>query len=316
MKRKRVWLKVALGVLLALVVVCCLVVAFLGNIVKTGVEQVGSRVTKCDIKVGKVTISPLRGRLYLHDFIVRNPEGFKTDSAFELGEVAVAMRLGSLLSDRIVIDEILVREPMVTYELNVLKLTSNLGQIQKNVEEFLPAKDEKEEKEEKEKEKESEEGRKIQISHLLVEGGKIKLAVTLPGGPALPVPLPKIEMQDIGKDKDITATEAAVAVLLQIIPSVISTASDSVKSLGGKLGDVLKKVGDKSKVLFSGDKDAQDVKAAAKDVEKDVKEAAKDVEKDVKAAAKDVEKDVKEAAKSLKATGKELKQQLKDSLKK
>ncbi|MBR4223147.1 MAG: AsmA family protein [Victivallales bacterium] len=136
---------------IVLLVVAC--VMFAGTLIKTGIQTIGSKVTKCDITVEDVSLSILRGHLRIDNLVVKNPEGFKTPSAFTLTKIEVKLVPTSLLSDRIIINEVEIIAPEVTYELAPLKLTSNIGVIQKNVESFLPSGDDKPKEEEEKRRK-------------------------------------------------------------------------------------------------------------------------------------------------------------------
>ena len=136
-------------VVVILVVLLVVAVMFAGSIIKSSVQEVGSMVTKCDISIEDVDLSIFRGKLTIDNLVVGNPEGFKTESVFKLGKVHVDLVPMSLFKDRIIINDIQVIAPEITYEVAPVKLTSNIGTIQKNVESFLPASDEKEEKDEK-----------------------------------------------------------------------------------------------------------------------------------------------------------------------
>ena len=227
-----------------------------GRIVKHSIQEIGGMVTKCDINIDDFDLSLLRGKLTINNLVVGNPEGFKTESAFKLGKVHVDLVTSSLFKDRIIINEVQVIGPEITYEVAPVKFTSNIGSIQKNVESFLPASDEKEEKPKKP-------GKKIQINHVIVSDGKINVSATFAGGHALPISLPTIEMNDIGKEKDVNGAEASAAVLDKTLGSVVAAASDSVKSIGSSVGEGIKGI------LSGKDKDEEKEKVKEK-----VKEAA------------------------------------------
>lgn len=218
---------------------------FAGSIIKASVQEVGSMVTKCDITIDDVDLSILRGKLTIKDLVVGNPEGFKTDSAFKLSKVYVDLVPSSLFSDRIIINDVQVIAPDITYEMAPIKLTSNIGAIQKNVESFLPSSDDKEEK--KEEKKEDKPGKKIQINHVIVSDGHINVSATFAGGHALPIPLPKVEMNDIGKEKEVAGPEALAEILNNILSSVVKVASDSAKSIGNAVGEGIKGIFGKGK---------------------------------------------------------------------
>lgn len=221
---------ILLGLLVVIIVALCALLIFLDFVVKTGIQTVGSTVTKCKVTVEHVSISILRGKVELGDLVVGNPEGYKTEAAFKLGKIYVSMNPLSLFQGkRTYVKEILIEDPEITYELNPLELTSNIGAIQKNVESLLPPKDEK--KDEKTEEKEKKEGRPIEIALVTISGGKIRLSATFAGGIAVPVPLPTITLKDIGKEKEITPPEATATVLDQVCTSVVTQAKSSTKTV-------------------------------------------------------------------------------------
>ncbi len=70
----------------------------------------------------------LSGKGTLTGFLIGNPDGFNTDHVFALGTVRGDVALPSLLSDKIVIEEIYIDGPEVTYEAGLTG--SNIGKIQ------------------------------------------------------------------------------------------------------------------------------------------------------------------------------------------
>lgn len=235
-------------VVVLLVLALAIFVASLGGIIKTGIETVGSRVTKCKITVEDVDFSLLRGKLAITNLVVGNPDGFNTASAFELGQVKVSLVPSSVLSNTVIINEVVIDGPKVTYEAGLG--SSNMGTIQKNIAAFLPAGGGKEVAKPAEGEKPAGEGKKIIIDHFLFDNAQINLSVKLLQGNSLPVPLPKIEANGIGRAKDagdaegegIAAVEAVAIVLNRVVAGVITSATDAIAKLGGAGADAVKGV--------------------------------------------------------------------------
>ncbi|MBO4345141.1 MAG: AsmA family protein [Victivallales bacterium] len=284
-------LKIIGVVVILLVVLLVAAVMFAGSIIKSSVQEVGSVVTKCDIAIEDVDLSILKGKLTIDNLVVGNPEGFKTDSAFKLGKVHVDLVPMSLFKNRIIINDIQVIAPEITYEVAPVKLTSNIGTIQKNVESFLPSSDDKDDKDEK---KDSKPGKKIQINHVIVSDGKINVSATFAGGNAIPIPLPKIEMNDIGKEKDVSGIEASAEILDKTLGGVVAAASDSVKSIGSSVGEGIK---DGIKGLIGGSKDKAE--KAGKDAEKSAKDMIDAAKDKAEKAGKDAEKSVNDGIKDI-----------------
>jgi hypothetical protein len=67
--------------------------------------------------LNEAAVSANSGQGTLRGLSVGNPKGFKTPTAFELDEISLTLDIGSITSDPIVIKEIVVSAPRVTYEL-------------------------------------------------------------------------------------------------------------------------------------------------------------------------------------------------------
>ena len=125
------------GVVILVAVVIGVVVYVMGSldsIVKAAVETYGSEITQADVELDKVKIEPTSGAGTLSGLTVGNPDGFKSDSAFRLGEVSVAIDLGTVTEDTIVIKKVLIAGPEITYELG--KGGDNLRALQRNVDAY------------------------------------------------------------------------------------------------------------------------------------------------------------------------------------
>ena len=87
--------KIIVRLLIALVVVVILAVLgvglFLDKAIKAGVETIGPKVTKVDIKLDSVSLSLLSGGGTIKGLVVGNPTGFKTPSAINVGEASLAL---------------------------------------------------------------------------------------------------------------------------------------------------------------------------------------------------------------------------------
>jgi len=109
-------------------------IAGLDELVRAAVEKSGSDVTKVSVTLDKAEVAPTEGRAALHGLVVGNPAGFKTDNAFKMGSISVSIDTATVTKDPIVIKEVVIAGPEVTYELGAEG--SNLDAIQKNVESF------------------------------------------------------------------------------------------------------------------------------------------------------------------------------------
>ena len=114
-------MKIGLGVTATLIVVIAgasiFLLSNLDGLIKEAVERVGSEATQAKVSLNEVSISIKSGSGSLRGLKVANPKGFKTPSAFELGGISITLDIASIGQDPIVIKEITITKPQVTYEL-------------------------------------------------------------------------------------------------------------------------------------------------------------------------------------------------------
>jgi hypothetical protein len=218
----------------------------LGSLIKTAVEEAGSRVTQVKVTLKEADTSNLTGGgMALRGLVVGNPSGFKTDSAFQLGEVSVKVDPSTVTSDTIVVKEVIIAAPQVTYEFG--SGDSNIGTIQKNVEKLTGGSGGGSSSS---GDSSSGGGKKVVIENLYVRDGKVEVSADFLQGKKTGTSLPTIHLKDIGKSKG-GASPAEVAE--QVIAAISKSATSAVgtldvgaikdalgKELGAKMGDVQK----------------------------------------------------------------------------
>lgn len=233
---------VALLVILAVVAIVVMALN-LNTLVKNGVETVGPMVLGVDVELQESDLSLFSGGGSLKGLKVHNPEGYKTEHLFNMKEVTLQVNPLSVTGDTIHIKKIIVDSPHVIYEGGLLN--SNLKTLLdrlKGKEESSPTQpgtdEPKEETESPSKEK------KLIIDHLLIKGVKMGVSSKLLQGKALTLPLPPIELKDIGKDKG-GATPAEV--VTQVVKKLYTAVEPAIKKAFGNLGAGLNKVKDQIK---------------------------------------------------------------------
>ena len=222
------WLLIGAAVVVAAVVAVVIVLlSSVDTVVQTAVEEFGSRATKTTVTLDEVDISS-SGVGALRGFTLGNPQGFKTDSAARLGEIKVDIDIGSVTEDTVIIREIAINAPQITYELG--PGGSNIDVIRRNVAAFTGAGGGKGGGGEK-----AEGGRKLIIQNLIIRDGKISVSATFLKGKTMTVPLPAIHLKDIGKEKGGASPGEVVD---KIMAEVSKGAAGAVSSLGlGKAMD-------------------------------------------------------------------------------
>ena len=290
-----------IGVLIIILIIAVFAIILnLGKIVKTGINTVVPQVTKCEAHVDDVNFNVFGGKFEIKNLVIKNPEGYKTDQAFSLGHIFVNVKMGSLLSDVIEIDQVLIDAPEITYEVGLGN--SNLNTILENVNSSLPSSEGEEKKEEKEEKKEG--GKKVVVNLVKVTNGKIGVSAKIAGGMEAPIVLPDIEIKDLGKKEGgISMVQAAAITLKTTLLSIF----DVLKSSGKLLLDGAKAIGegivDGVKSLGEGAKDSvKSLGDGAKDSIKSLGDGAKslgDSAKDIKDNVKDIGKNAAEGLKNL-----------------
>lgn len=274
--------KLAIGLGLAIVVLAVGIYYLsqnAGKIVEGIIEDQGTRVTQVAVALEAVDISLTDLKAGIRGLTVANPAGFKTARAVSLGEVSVKLSK-DWGPDLIVIEEVMVRAPEITYEIGASG--SNIAAIQKNVEDFMkvmggggssassaPASDSG-----------AKEGPKIVINDLYIKGGKVNVSATLMQGKTITTPLPEIHLTDIGKDSGgatpaeivdqliaaITDASGNAAGSLDLSQLGLADISGAAAEIGGKAAEAAKSIMEGGGVGGAGD--------AAKDAAKDAVEGA------------------------------------------
>ncbi len=225
--------------LLAVIIVA--VIYFAGSSVlnkgiKSGVETYGPRVTQTPVTLEDVQLSILSGSGMLKGLHVGNPEGYKSENIFALGQIDLKVNTRSVFSNKIIIDHIIIKRPAMSYEKKLT--TSNLKKLLENIEQFTGPSSEPEAgtaEEEKAGTK-----KQVIIKKLLIEDGTIYVGDL---GIGQTIPLPRIEMENIGEGgNEMTMPEVIDLVLSKVLQS-IGPAIASAGELGGAAVDVLKTQG-------------------------------------------------------------------------
>jgi hypothetical protein len=238
-------LLIIVGVILVLVVVLML---SLGQIIKAGVNTAGPKLAGVPVHLNSVVVNPLTGMVRIKGLVVGNPAGFNTPSAMELGEFKIELAMGSLFTDTIVIKQILIEAPQITFEKSLK--SSNLSTLQANLApkdaapktEAAPA-----------PEKKKAAAKKVIIEDFQLNGAKVHVTITALGGKKMTLPLPDIKMKDIGKN---SGGANPAEVISEVFNSISKAVVDAVASSGAVVGDALKNVGGAATDAAKGATDA------------------------------------------------------------
>ena len=247
------------SVLVVLAIIGMVVVyLMLGSIIKTGIETVGPKLTQSPVTVSSVKLSPLSGHLEIHNFVVGNPPGYNTEFAVKVGTVRVTLVPSSVFSDRIVVKEVFIDGPELTYEGSLDG--SNLAQIQKNIEAFTGKPSAEKAPEAPKPAEPAKAGKKLQIDDVTIQNTKVHLSMKLLVGKAVSLPMPPIHLTGLGKEKEGKSVGDVVneifGAIMNQVTGVVSGAGDVLKggaaAIGGTASQAGKAVSDTAGKAFSG----------------------------------------------------------------
>ena len=228
---KKILFRVFIGIVALLVIAVVVVFFSINSIVKKGVETVGPEITKVKVTLGAADISPLSGKGKLTKLFIGNPDGFKSPSAMEFGSIEVGVKIGSVLSDTVIINEVNIQNPEITLEgtlsgNNLSKIMDNLNSSSSTdtskPKSTAPA--------------DNKPGKKIVIKDFVLAGAKINLSITSPlGNQTMPITIQTLHLQNIGEQSNgVTAAQAMQQIMKPLLESILASAEQAIK--GGVKG--------------------------------------------------------------------------------
>ena len=112
----------------------------LNKSIKTGVEKYGPEVTQTPVRLDDVSLSILSGNGTLTGLYVGNPDGYKSENIFALGQIEVDIDTSTVFSDKIIINKIIIQKPEISYEKTLM--SSNIKALMANIDAFTGSADE------------------------------------------------------------------------------------------------------------------------------------------------------------------------------
>ena len=239
--KKKIIIGIGIGLIVIIVVMVIVAGFFLGDVVKTGMEAVGPKVTQTSFTVGSVNVGILTGSGGVNNLVLGNPEGYKSTNAISVGKAVVIVSPFSVLSDKIVIKSVEVRSPEITFEGNPLG-ANNLKKIMDNVNAFTGGAEAKPAATNAPAPGGANKpAKKLEVDDFLISGATVHF-----NGATLP--LPDIHFSGLGKGPDgITAGDLVKTVLGEIttatLKAVVSSAGDAGKTISNQAGKLGKSLG-------------------------------------------------------------------------
>jgi len=271
--KKRIKQLIAVVVLLPIVAVAA-VLYYINAIAKAGVEHGATYALGVTTTLDSISVGILRGRIALAGLDVANPAGYDADRFMGLGEGRVAITLGTLREDTVVLPELRLTQLEVNLERkqdrgNYDVILEGLKKFESSGQKTPP---------------QDKPGKKFVIQQVTVEDINVLVDVKMdPAGLSkiglgsgvtrLPLHIDRIELRDIGSESDGGMVLSQLSGLLtkaileaivkkggSVIPNIISgELARGLDALGG-LGDVsIKVVGDVTTVVNGQVKNVTDL---------------------------------------------------------
>jgi hypothetical protein len=214
--------------LIGVAVLVLLVTLRLGTIIKTTVNTAGPALLGVPVSVESVSVYPLKGEVNLRTLTIGNPEGYGSEYLFRLDRMRLELILADIFKGRTRFREIAIEGPHVWYDRKLTR--SNVGDLLETLEKLAPPEDAEA----------PAEGRKppakpVVIDRLSMQQGTVGIRI----GVGMKLPLPEIELKDIGKEGALMPVQVIRLILVNIFKGVLNV----VAGAGELVFDGAKEVG-------------------------------------------------------------------------
>jgi hypothetical protein len=188
----------------------------LDRVIQRSVEDYGSRFTHSSVTVDEVQTSFLSGTAQIKGFVVGNPPGFTAPTALKIRKVRVRVDRKTVLSDALVIEEVAIDAPDVTFEGSLSR--NNLSVLNETIRAANPAtgsvaagplppsQDRK--------------GRKVVLRDLRLTNGHV--TVWLPGDKTMAFTLPDLRLTDLGTGSGGAAPQELAGAIAQALQEAVT----------------------------------------------------------------------------------------------
>ena len=188
------------------------------SMVQSSLESTTSEVLNTSVDVEDVSISLLNGSGTITGFTIHNPEGFSDKPAARMQEISIKMKVSSLLSDTVIVDEVRIQKPELYYEQqatgnNFDALTGSMGGSSSSDTNLI-------------------------VDYLLVENGQIALTADIGSEKSVMAEFSKIELEGIGRNSSNAMEQTIQQILKPVLEKALQEAA--TQGLMDKAKDALK----------------------------------------------------------------------------
>lgn len=229
--------------MLLLLVTVAAIVLFLrkniDSIVKDAIERYASSVTRTEVRVSSVSLRLAEGAGSIKGLTVANPEGFSAHHAFSLSRIDVKIDPASLTTDKVIIDSVMLKAPVVRYEISQSG-TSNIGVLKDHVQAAIQTRSKLAGKGSKNNTR----LRKYHIRKLVIEKGQVSITISPLDERTETLELRRVELKDIGKGGGASPEAVAEEVTSALIEETgLAVARAGIEGyLGGEINGTLRHI--------------------------------------------------------------------------
>ncbi|MBR1946358.1 MAG: AsmA family protein [Alphaproteobacteria bacterium] len=235
----KTFLKISVGIVIVAVIGLFGVYMGRNALIKHSVEKVAPKYLQTSVTLEEVDFQPFQGHVMLKNLRIENPKGFSENDLFSLGLITVDLQPKTLLSNKIIINKILIDTVAARYE--IANGTNNIAVIQKNVagkpkqnaQKASPSSDKTNDKPAK----------SVIIKDFTLKDATVSASVS---GVSMTLPLPTIHMTGIGEDKPSTLKEAFTSIInvfsAETLNAIANATAEALKSGADSLGKILKQL--------------------------------------------------------------------------
>ncbi len=224
----------------------------LDALVKGGIETMGPRMLGVPVTLEDVDVTLLSGTSIhagLTGLVVNNPDGFETAAAVALPEIRIKVDWNSLLTDTVIVEEVLIVKPAITFEWSLQG--SNLGTIHENVKRNTgPGSNDDNQEKDAKPEESREFDKSVHIRKVTVKDALVNVSFVGGQSEVTQLPLPDLELRNIGNPSGgTTFAQASAAIFGQVYDAIDKAVMkpgillpQGVKQLGKSIGKMGKEL--------------------------------------------------------------------------
>jgi hypothetical protein len=189
------------------------------------------KLTGTDFRIDRFWINPYSGSLRIGGVKLSNPRDFGDAAAFSVSAFNMDIAVGSLLSDTVVVKDVVIEDAFVSYYSH--RGTNNFEVILSNVNGSSEGNRKSADEKKSVASKSDSAGKKVIIDHLRIAGTKVKLMKSelMP-----PLVMPPLELTDIGRKSGGATLEEAWKQIADGVMKSVTAAGDGLNALGGIIG--------------------------------------------------------------------------------